>query len=145
MGPGASVGLVVLDVTRGVRPGLGPEPGPGSIGGVDDSHLQQPRGPVAVAAAAAAAAVAAAAVLAVSRLLLVSVRVGSVDKEETSLAEAEEDVEGRCCWGLLLTVAPVLWETGESLCSAIECHQSVLPYTLPPMLCLKDPCGVFNH
>lgn len=108
-GPGASVGLVVLDVTWGVRPSPGSGPGPG--GGVDDSHLQQPRGPVAVAAAAAAAAAAtaAAAALAVSRLLSVSVRVRSVDMEETLLAEAEEDVEGWCCWGLLLTVAPVLW------------------------------------
>lgn len=79
-------------------------PGPGPGGGVDDSHLQQPTGPVAVAATAA--------VLAVSRLLSVSVRVGSVDMEETSLAEEEEDVEGWCwwCWwGLLLTAAPVLW------------------------------------
>lgn len=102
MGPGASVGLVVVGVTGGVWP----SPGPGPGGGVDDSHLQQPTGPVAVAAAAAAAATAA--VLAVSRLL--SVSVGSVDMEETSLAE--EDVEGWCwwcCWGLLLTVAPVLW------------------------------------
>lgn len=88
----------------GVKPDPGPEPGPGR-GGVDDRHLQQPRGLVAVAAAAAAAA--AAVFLAGSRLLLVSVRVGSVDMEDTLLAE-EEDVEGWCCWGLLLTVAPVL-------------------------------------
>lgn len=64
--------------------GLGPGPGP--RGGVDDSHLQQPRGPVAVEAAAAAAA-ATASGPAVSRLLSVSVRVGSVDMEETSLME----------------------------------------------------------
>lgn len=58
---------------------------------------------------AVAAAATAAALLAVSRLL--SVSVGSVDMEEMSLAEAEEDVEGWCwwcCWELLLTVAPVL-------------------------------------
>lgn len=74
-----------------------PSPEPG----VGDSHLQQPIGPEAVAAAAAGPAV--------SRLL--SVRVGSVDIEETSLAEVEEEVEGWCwwcCWGLLLTAAPVL-------------------------------------
>lgn len=52
---------------------------------------------------------AAAAVLAVSRLLLVSVRVESVDMEETSLVEEEVEVWcWWCCWGLLLTVAPVL-------------------------------------
>lgn len=62
-----------------------------------------------MAVAAAAAAVATAAVPAVCRLLSVSVRVGLVDMEETLLAE--EDVEvwcWWCCWGLLLTVAPVL-------------------------------------
>lgn len=76
-----------------------PSPEPG----VGDSHLQQPIGPEAVAAAAAGPTV--------SRLLSVSVRVGSVDIEETSLAEVEEEVEGWCwwcCWGLLLTAAPVL-------------------------------------
>lgn len=60
------------------------------------------------AAAAAAAGWMPAAAPAVSRLLSVSVRVGSVDMEETSV---EEDVEvwcWWCCWGLLLTVAPVL-------------------------------------
>lgn len=62
--------------------GWGQEPG----GGVDDGHLQQPRGPVAVEAAAPAA------VQAISELLSVSVSVGSVDMEDTSLAE--EDVEG---------------------------------------------------
>lgn len=94
---GASVGLVVLDVTRG-------EAQPRTRRGcVDDSHLQQPREAGAVAAAAAGTA----AVLAVSRLL--SVRVGSVDMEEPPLAE--EGVEVWCWWrcgGLLLTVAPVL-------------------------------------
>lgn len=65
---------------------VGRGPGPGPRGGVDDSHLQQPRGPVAVEAAAAAA-VATASGPAVSRLLSVSVRVGSVDMEETSLME----------------------------------------------------------
>lgn len=60
--------------------------GPGSV---VDSHLQQPRGPLAIAAAAVAAT---ATVLAVSRLLSVSVSVGSVDMEVTSLVE--EDVEG---------------------------------------------------
>lgn len=81
--------------------GARPSPGPG--GGGHDSHLQQPRG--AGAAAAAAAVVAA---LAVSRLLSVSVRVGSVDMKETL---AEEDVEvwcWWCCWGRPLTAAPVL-------------------------------------
>lgn len=63
---------------------VGRGPGPGPRGGVDDSHLQQPRGPVAVEAAAAAAT---ASGPAVSRLLSVSVRVGSVDMEETSLME----------------------------------------------------------
>lgn len=66
---------------------VGRGPGPGPRGGVDDSHLQQPRGPVAVEAAAAAAAAATASGPAVSRLLSVSVRVGSVDMEETSLME----------------------------------------------------------
>lgn len=47
---------------------------------------------------AATAAAATAAVLAISRLLSVSVSVGSVDMEETSLAEVEEDVEGWCWW-----------------------------------------------
>ena len=84
----------------GCDQGARPSPGPG--GGGDDSHLQQPRGAVPGAAAAAAAA------LAVSRLLSVSVRVGSVDMKETL---AEEDVEVWCCWccwGRLLTAAPVL-------------------------------------
>lgn len=55
--------------------------------GSGDSHLQHPNGPAAAGAAVGA-------VVAVSRLLSVSVRVGSVDMEETSLAEAEEDVDG---------------------------------------------------
>lgn len=71
--PGASVELVVLDLTRWLRPESG--------GGVDDSHLQQPVGAAAVAAAAVAAA-AAEEVPAVFRLLSVSVRVGSVVTEE---------------------------------------------------------------
>ncbi len=92
-----------LGCDQGAR--TSPEPG----GGVDDSHLQQPRGPVAVAAAAAAAAAATPAVPAVSRLLSVSVRVGSVDMEETLLEEEDMEVWcWWCCWGLLLTVAPVL-------------------------------------
>lgn len=89
---------------RGCEQGVRPSTGPG--GGGDDSHLQKPRG--AVAAAAAAVGGMPAAAPAVSRLLSVSVRVGSVDMEETSV---EEDVEAWCwwcCWGLLLTVAPVL-------------------------------------
>lgn len=57
-------------------------------------------------AVAAAAAAGTAAALAVSRLLSVSVRVGLVDMEETSLAE--EDVEVWCCRGPLLTAEPVL-------------------------------------
>lgn len=88
----------------GCDQGARPSPGPG--GGVHDSHLQQPIG----AAAEAAAAAGTAAALAVFRLLSVSVRVGSVDMEEAS--SVEEDVEVWCWWccvGLLLTVAPVLW------------------------------------
>ena len=60
---------------------------------------------------AVAAEAATAAMLAVSRLPSVSVRVGSVDMEERSLAEADEDAGGWCwwcLWGLLLTAAPVL-------------------------------------
>lgn len=93
-------GWWVLDATRGGQPRAG-----GWGGGGDDSHLQQPRGVAAGAAAGTAVA------LAVSRLLSVSAGRGSVDMEETSLAE-EEGVEAWCwwcCWGLLLTVAPVLW------------------------------------
>lgn len=72
---------------------VGPSTGPDES--LDDSHLQDPRGAVAAAAAAA------------SRLLSVSVRVRSVDMEETSLAG--EDVDARCCGcGPPLTVAPVL-------------------------------------
>lgn len=56
----------------------------------NDSHLQEPREALAAVA---------------SRLLSVSVRVGSVDMEETSLLG--EDVDP-WSWGLLLTVAPVL-------------------------------------
>lgn len=80
---------------------MGPSTGP--VGGGDDSHLQKPRGTVAAAAGGTPAAAPA-----VSRLLSLSVRVGSVDTEETSV---EEDVVVWCCWccwGLLLTVAPVL-------------------------------------
>lgn len=54
---------------------VGPGTGPGES--LDDSHLQQPRGAVAAAAAA-------------SRLLSVSVRVRSVDME-TSLAGEDVD------------------------------------------------------
>lgn len=75
----------------------------GGVGGLstgperhgNDSHLQEPREALAAVA---------------SRLLSVSVRVGSVDMEETSLVG--EDVDP-WCWGLLLTVAPVLWGTGR--------------------------------
>lgn len=71
----------------GVRVGL--STGPERRG--NDSHLQEPREALAAVA---------------SRLLSVSVRVGSVDmEEETSLVG--EDVDP-WCWGLLLTVAPVL-------------------------------------
>lgn len=62
---------------------------PSPRSGSGDSHLQHPSGPAAAVAAVGA-------VVAVSRLLSVSVRVGSVDMEETSLAEAEEDVDGWC-------------------------------------------------
>lgn len=65
-----------------------PVPGPG---GEHGGHLQQPTGPPVEAAGPAAA-------LAVSRLLSVSVRVGSQDMEETMLVEVDEDVGGWCWW-----------------------------------------------
>lgn len=71
--------------------------------GQGDGHLQQPSGSVLEA---------------VSRLLSVSeARVGSVDMEDTSLAD-EDDAEG-CCWKLLLTAAPVLhvWRNIEGASS----------------------------
>ena len=79
----------------GAGRGVGLEARPG---GQVDSHLQQPSGPPAV--------------VAVSRLLSVSVRVGLVDMEDTSLTDVEEEVEGWgccwCCWVSPLTAAPVL-------------------------------------
>lgn len=87
-GPGASVELVVLDLTDGLYPRAG--------GGLDDSHLQQRR--VATVEAAAASAVEPLGF----RLLSVSVRGGWVGWVVMGV---------RCWWccsGLLLTVAPVL-------------------------------------
>lgn len=84
-------------------PSLPPPQGP-------SSHLQQPRGPADA-----------------SRLLSVSeAKVGSVDIEDTSLTDGEDDG----CWEPLITAAPVLWETTQqiSYCAAdLQCQHTSSP------------------
>lgn len=98
----------------GCDQGARPSPGPGPGGGVDDSHLQQPRGLVAVAAAQGAGGCSSSSGGGAGHLqAAVSVGQGWVGGHGgASLTEVEEDMEvwcWWCCWGLLLTVAPVLW------------------------------------